>query len=417
MGTITGAFQLLVSKYEEGDSINIAGASPNDVHVTFLDSAFPVIPAFDYGNARVGQATNVLFEIKGGSGHLKCAELRISRDSQNITTLVDAVDDIDITVTTLEVGDDVPVTGTRGGIFTWGSSGTFICDTLVVRENNAVVSTNFVASAGAGPIVVTTSLELELLSVFDLSNFTSTLAVAGNVTPLGAVDFGGAIVSFTGNVDLSSATAVDYDVSTMQGVSTIFQTMEFAGNPHNVIMQKTAGNFQFLDAWIATGELTLIVEAAINGTFLALGSYGASKLNARPASLAVGASIRMTLQSSNTGVDQFDFAAGDDSGVLQNLIITDVDYTSGEKVANSDTCADGGNTTLSPPAPGINLTPVPKAISAYGYTKFTHGIGLGLGMGLGGGYGPAAPIITTVLLVTNNDGTLVTNNDGTQVTT
>ena len=191
---------------------------------------------------------------------------------------------------------------------------------------------------------------------------------------------------------------------------------------NNLIENKTGGSVNYLDDWVATGEHIIMVQEAYTATYLASGVYGSDKLTILPLNVGIPSATRLTIQSDDTGVTQFDYTVNDAGPAWKNVDVADMNYLGADQDVDTNTGSDGGNNNTSPPTPGLVFlsVPAPPPSGDYGYGVYTHGAGMGEGEGLGGAfpYGLEVPaIVITSLQVTNRDGTDVTNRDGTLVTT
>jgi len=256
---------------------------------------------------------------------------------------------------------------TRGTITNWDSTGVFtVNDGFTLTDpNGTTVENEFEIADGAGDVNVHGLIDVQTLAKFKflgagvLRMYGGMAVAAGGVT-----DFGTGAIVFRGGAT---------------------QSVVLGSNPHHVYEYlEDGGIVNYLDAWVATGNHSMLLRNSTKTTFLVGGAYGAALFIVTPIR-SMGPTQHII--DSSDGVGSFNYVIGAASAIIHNLDVSNMNLTGDTQPISSITGTDGGNNNNNPPSlDGYQWLATAYPDPEYNYGSYGYGIGVGVSIGGGVAY-------------------------------
>lgn len=316
--TGTGTF-ITIDDWQNQDFIDIVADTDGDI---LLSLGFDAVDAADYGNADVSSTTVTQTTINGTGDAFACHILRVFQSPQNRTTPIQIGGTSNAVVNGIEIGDDV--VDTRGGIFGWQSTGSLSIGTfgIICNDIDGIQDCQFISSAGRGPIsVLGGDISIGVNCEINLGTYTNTITFDGDFI-----------------VDSAATSATDTAKLQLDGANT--QIVDIMNAVDRVTICKTGGSIQLNE--FNAGDL--ILEAA-NGNTYSMDWVQADTHSIADISIVGSGTGRVTCQSTVPASQAT--VAMTNNGTVFHTDFQDMNFTGGIVFADSKTCDDLGNNTLS----------------------------------------------------------------------
>jgi len=325
----------------------------------------------DFGNCVISftdQGQNTIT----GDNDLHCWKLNVFQAPQNTTIPIQITGSINATIDDIiEIGDNT-APGTRGGIFTWNSTGALVIDGIVIRDNDSIQNTRWVIGALGGPVSVgAQGIIAESPSDIDFSASSNDLNVRGNFVPLSTVDVGTIRIFFFSDLDFSGAASVS-GVPEILALGSVAQIMNLSTLTISQFTSiKTAGLLDCQNAWTANDSIKFNSTGNSTVQLLAGGNYTCDFIEAY-----ADTGVKTTLQSS-IAATPYTINVSELGPINRGLGISDCDIVGRFIRVDTITGSDDGGNDVTPPF-GIDFANFPfDPIMFQGFGKLKK-IGPGL---------------------------------------
>lgn len=224
--TITGAGIIInLDAWLNGNNIVCNADSDGGVEIVFN---FSPIRAHDYGNFALSSTQTSVTISDFNSNDLTCFNLLVFESPQNNTINMVASGSFNAFINgTLKIGDTV--VDTRGGIFTWGSSGILTVNDFQMNDIDGIQEAKWVGvGQGAGPVIINGSLTVGSLAEIDADPLTLEILRIGVdciIDAAAIADFALTRVLLVGTGNVSNPTTTNAFINLEAASSTFTTTM------------------------------------------------------------------------------------------------------------------------------------------------------------------------------------------------